>query len=175
MLLQMADSWHGTNPPLKFLPMPPDTKPLVDQRKVLEKFPGKGGWTYVSLPEIPYENRFPFGMLRVCGSLDGYELGTVRLMPKGKCELFLPVNARIRKVLGKEAGEEVRVKLYKVPTPTEIPEELLACFRDSPGSLERFRSLPSKRQTLYLEDIVDAKSPEKQSAVILRLLRSLEK
>ncbi|SEJ70631.1 Bacteriocin-protection, YdeI or OmpD-Associated [Cyclobacterium xiamenense] len=171
----MADSWNRANPPLENMVVHPYVTPLVDQLKVLEKFPGKGGWTYVSLPEVPYENRFPFGMLRVCGSLDGYELGTVRLMPKGKRELFLPVNAGIRKALGKEAGAEVRVKLYKVPTPTAIPEELLACFRDSPGSLERFRSLSLQKQTLYLEDMEDAKTPEKQAAVILRLLRLLEK
>ena len=54
----MAHSWYRANTPLKNIAMHSDVKPLVDQRKILEKFPGKGGWTYVSLPEVPYENRF---------------------------------------------------------------------------------------------------------------------
>lgn len=151
-----------------------DKTPLVHQRKLLEKFPGKGGWTFISLAEVPYEKHFPFGMVRVQGRLDDYLLGTVKLMPKGNKELFLPVNARIRKALGKEAGDEVLVKLYKVAAPTSIPEEVLACLKDSPGSLEKFYILPEWKQTLYLEAIVDAKSPDEKTANILKLLEVLE-
>ncbi|MDN3688782.1 DUF1905 domain-containing protein [Cyclobacterium jeungdonense] len=152
-----------------------DKTPLVHQRKLLEKFPGKGGWTYISLPEVAYEKSFPFGMVRVQGSLDAYLLGTVKLMPKGNKELFLPVNARIRKALGKEAGDDVLVKLYKVASPTSIPEEVLICLKDSPGSLEKFYSLPGWKQTLYLEAIVDSKTPAEETAKILKLLEVLEK
>lgn len=27
-------------------------KPLLDRKYLLEKFPGKGGWTYTAIPEV---------------------------------------------------------------------------------------------------------------------------
>lgn len=114
-------------------------------------------------------------MVRVQGSLDDYVLGTVKLMPKGNKELFLPVNARIRKALGKSAGDEVWVKLYKVAAQTSIPKDVLDCLNDSPGSLKKFEMLPLWKQTMYLEAIVDAPSAQEKTAKVLKLLTDLEK
>jgi hypothetical protein len=30
-------------------------KPLVNKKYKLQKFPGKGGWTYAMIPEIPQD------------------------------------------------------------------------------------------------------------------------
>ena len=35
--------------------------PLVNRKFLLEKYPGKGGWTYAAIPEILQNKNNPFG------------------------------------------------------------------------------------------------------------------
>lgn len=44
------------------------------------------------------------GMMKVEFQIDGHELGLMTLMPFGKGMLFLPINAKIRKLIKKEMG-----------------------------------------------------------------------
>ena len=74
---------------------------LVDNVYVLEKFPGKGGWTFARIPEISQDKKQPFGWKKVRGTIDGYEIRKYHLMPMGNGLLFLPVKAEIRKKIGK--------------------------------------------------------------------------
>ena len=84
---------------------------LVNKEYQLKKFPGKGGWTFAGIPEVPQDKNAPFGWVKVCGSIDDYELKYYKLMPMGNGKLFLPVKAAIRKKIGKNAGDFVRIKL----------------------------------------------------------------
>lgn len=104
-------------------------KPLVDKKYLLEKFPGKGGWTYTIIPEVPQDKHVPFGWVKVKGSIDGFEIKRHRLMPMGTGELGLSVKAEIRKEIKKEAGDYVHVILYLDNEPLEAPEELLLCLQ----------------------------------------------
>ena len=74
----------------------------MDRDVLLQKFPGKGGWTYAELPEFAQNPDNPFGWLTVSGSIDGFVLEKVKLMPMGDRKLFLPVKAEIRKKIKKE-------------------------------------------------------------------------
>lgn len=79
-------------------------KPLVSKVVLLEKFPGKGGWTYCRLPEIKPNRKNHFGWLRVKGTIDHFELLGYHLMPMGNGELFLPVRAEIRRQIRKKVA-----------------------------------------------------------------------
>ena len=105
---------------------------LVNGYYTLEKFPGKGGWTYASIPEIAQNKNNPFGWLQISGFIDFYELKKYKLMPMGNGTLFLPVKAEIRKKIKKEAGDSVIVKIYIDEGAPIIPDELLACLKDEP-------------------------------------------
>ncbi|WP_423149673.1 DUF1905 domain-containing protein [Rubrolithibacter danxiaensis] len=59
-------------------------KPLVQKEYMLQKFPGKGGWTFAEIPEIPQDKNSPFGWVRVKGRIDSYEFEKYHLMPMGK-------------------------------------------------------------------------------------------
>ncbi|HSI78094.1 MAG TPA: YdeI/OmpD-associated family protein [Lunatimonas sp.] len=148
--------------------------PLVNNKYLLEKFPGKGGWTYVLLPEIPPAKRFPFGWMRVYGSIDEFKLEKYKLMPFGKGMLFLPVKASLRKQLKKEAGDWVSVVLYEEEHNEGIPEVILECLKDAPGALHHFQQLPAWEQRLHIDRIMDAKNQEKQIALIVGLIDRLE-
>ena len=64
-------------------------KPLVNKKYVLEKFHGKGGWTYARIPEIKKDKKSPFGWRKVKGSIDGYEIKKIPPDANGNGHLVL--------------------------------------------------------------------------------------
>lgn len=147
-------------------------KPLVNKKYRLEKFKGKGGWTYTQIPEIPQDKKAHFGWVKVRGSIDGYEIRKYHLMPMGNGNLFLPVKAEIRKKINKKEGDLVHVILYPDTEPLEVPEELLLCLRDEPAALKFFQSISESEKKYYVEWIYSAK---KEETKVNRLARSINR
>ncbi len=147
-------------------------KPLVQKDCILEKYPGKGGWTYVAIPEIPQDKKAYFGWVRVRGSIDGFEFRSFNLMPMGNGCLFLSVRAEIRKVIKKQAGDTVHVILYADHEPTIIPDEWLECLAEEKAAQDFFNELPESEQKKYTDWIYSAKSEETK---ISRIGESIEK
>ncbi|NGP87337.1 DUF1905 domain-containing protein [Aliifodinibius halophilus] len=146
---------------------------LVDRKALLQKFSGKGGWTYADLPEISPDGNRPFGWLVVKGSIDDYVLSQHKLMAKGDGNLFLSVSAKIRKAIGKEAGDYVQITLYRDESPVEIPEEVIWCFEmEPPEVLENFRAFKESEKKAYLDWIYEA---EKEETRVRRITKMLER
>jgi len=154
--------------------MEPET-PLANSRYLLQKFPGKGGWTYAAIPEVLQDKHSPFGWVRVKGWIDGHEIRNYRLMPMGNGQLFLPVKAAIRKEIGKQEGDWITVILYADHSPAEIPEEFLECLRDEPASFKTFMSFTDGQQKEYLDWIYAAKTEDTRVERIAETLRRLDK
>jgi hypothetical protein len=149
-----------------------EEKPIIDQLYLLQKFPGKGGWTFALIPEIPMEKRFPFGWMKVRGSIDNYILEHYKLMPDGKGHLFLPVKSEIRKFIKKEAGDWVRIILFEDHSSKQIPEEILDCLKVAPLALTRFHELPEWEQKYYMDSIIEAK---KQDTKVERIVKMIDR
>jgi hypothetical protein len=147
-------------------------KPLVNRSYLLEKFPGKGGWTYAPIPEISQDKHSTFGWVRVRGTIDSFEIKHVHLMPMGNGKLFLPVKADIRKKIGKQAGDYVHVILYPDSLPTEIPEELRICLSDEPKAYENFMSYTDGERKAFIDWIYSAKTKDKK---IERIAKTIDK
>ena len=140
----------------------------------LEKFPGKGGWTYIPIPGVEPDPHTPFGWVRVNGKIDQVEIRNMKLLPKGDGTLFLPVKKEIRRILRKEAGEFVRLVIYESPAEFEIPAEILECFENEPPEAgEYFHSLPVRFQKEYIDWIYDGKTREEQAKRILKMMDRL--
>ncbi|MDZ4823977.1 MAG: YdeI/OmpD-associated family protein [Flavobacteriales bacterium] len=150
-------------------------KPLVNKKYILEKFHGKGGWTYARIPEILPDKHAHFGWRKVKGTIDGFEIKRYHLMPMGNGNLFLPVKAEIRKKIKKEEGDFVHVVLYPDSSHLEVPEELLLCLQDEPTALKFFQSLSESEQNYYIQWIYSAKKEETKvkrvAQTINRLMR----
>jgi hypothetical protein len=146
---------------------------LVTKKCLLEKFPGKGGWTFARVPEIPPDKKAPFGWVKVKGKIDSFELKSYRLMPMGNGTLFLPVKADIRKKIGKKAGDWVLVTLQRDDDPTTIPGELLDCLRDEPAAHRAFLRLSDAQQSREIQFIYSARNEDLKVDRIASLIKRL--
>jgi hypothetical protein len=150
-------------------------KPLVDREYTLEKFPGKGGWTYAVIPEILQNKHSPFGWVKVKGRIDHFEIKNYKLMPMGNGSLFLPVKADIRKIIGKKEGDRVKVILYADHAPTEIPEEFLTCLKEEKNAYETFLTYTDGQRKEFIDWIYSAKTDDTKVARILETLNKIKK
>jgi len=147
-------------------------KPLVHKKLLLEKYPGKGGWTYVRVPKLPKESKSRFGFVKVKGTIDGFKISKYNIMPMKDGNHFLPVKAEIRKKIKKEAGDTIEVILYSDNEPLKAPKELLECLADEPAALKFFNTLSESNKKYYIEWIYSAK---KEETKVDRMAKSIER
>lgn len=132
--------------------------PIVDGDFLLQKMPGKGGWTFVLLPDIQQEKRSWFGMSKVRGSVDTFEISDYHLMPFGNGSLFLPVKSEIRKKIGKNEGDWVHVTLYSQDLPPVETEDFFTCLAEEPLAQQRYNAMPVTEQKKMLDWIYSVKN-----------------
>lgn len=147
-------------------------KPIFHKKLLLEKYPGKGGWTYVQVEGIPSTVKRTNGMVRVKGRIDNYELKKYHLMPMKGGNLFLPVNATARKTIDKKAGDHVEVILYIDNDAVEIPADLLACLEDEPKAFNFFHKLSDTDKMYYIDWIYGAK---KEGTRVDRMVKTVNR
>lgn len=146
--------------------------PLVDKKYKLERFAGKGGWTYARIPEISQNKKAHFGWVKVRGTIDGFEIRKYHLMPMGNGNLFLPVKAEIRKKINKKEGDLVHIILYPDNEPLDVPEEMILCLKDEPTALKFFNSISESEKNFYINWIYSAK---KEETKVDRLAKSINR
>lgn len=148
---------------------------LVNKDYLLQKYPGKGGWTYAVISEVSKDKRSRFGWVKVKGHIDSFELKNYKLMPLSNGSLFLPVRSEIRKKIGKKAGDWVKVVLYADDAPTEIPDELLSCLEEDSIAYEAFKSYTDAQRKEFIDWIYSAKTEDTRVKRIVETLNKLAK
>ncbi|WNJ18166.1 YdeI/OmpD-associated family protein [Pontibacter sp. G13] len=150
------------------------SKPLVSRICLLEKFPGKGGWTYIALPEILPDPHAHFGWVRVHGEIDGVAVPHAKLWPlKGRGTMF-SVSAKLRKAIGKAAGDEAHLELYLDDRSIEIPPEIRDSLAlESEEVQGRFEGMEQDELRQWMDWIYRAKDEDGRIDRIARLIQCL--
>ncbi|MEJ7627072.1 MAG: YdeI/OmpD-associated family protein [Ferruginibacter sp.] len=129
----------------------------------LKRFASQGektGWTYILIPQktaasIKPETKSSF---RVKGFIDEHPIHSVALIPMGKGDFILTVNAEMRKALRKQKGASVHVKIELDTSEYIICPGLLSCLEDDPDALQYFKSLLPSHQRYFSKWIESAKT-----------------
>lgn len=148
---------------------------LVHKSYLLQKFPGKGGWTYAAIPEIAQDKNSRFGWVRVKGFIDDFEIKNYHLMPMGNGQLFFPIKAEIRKKINKKEGDWVSITLYADTDPIAIPEELALCLKEDAVAYDTFLSYPDGEKKAFIDWIYAAKTDQTKVDRIVKTLNKLVK
>ena len=146
---------------------------LIEGTFILEKMPGKGGWTFIKLPAVSADYKGKWGTVKVSGSIDDYKLGSIGLMPIKNGGLFLPVKAEIRKSIGKQEGDWVKIVFYpdEPSIPIATPEDLLLCLQDEPDAYQTYLSYTQAEQEAFLNWIAEASHDD---ARVQRIVRTID-
>ena len=117
----------------------------------------KTGWTYIEIPadiagQLKQDNKQSF---RVKGKLDAHTIQGVALMPMGGGNFIMPLNAEMRKAIGKRKGAMLTAQLELDNAPLKINKDFLACMNDEPAAIKYFNSLPKSHQN-YISKWIDS-------------------
>jgi hypothetical protein len=153
---------------------------MIQFKAVIKKFGEQGektGWSYIEVPEevaekikTGYKKSF-----RVKGRLDNYNIEKVSVIPMGGGNFIIPVNATIRKALGKRKGSVVDANIEVDDRQLEINESFLICLADEPVALEFFNSLPRGHRNYFSKWIESAKTEETRANRIARAVTALSR
>lgn len=146
---------------------------VQDEEVVLTHWPGKGAWTYHLV--IPNSRGIvgTWGNIKVSGTLDDYAFQSKNLAPVKSGDKILAVNAAVRKRLGKQAGDTVRVTMYReVATVPSAEADVLACLDDA-NVLAQFNAQSAAARETMLRDVLSQPTEASQEKKIMALIALL--
>ena len=136
---------------------------MVSYTTTILKFNKKGektGWTYIEVPadvaeKLKRGNKKGF---HVKGKLDNYSIKRASLLPMGGGSFILPLNAAIRKGIGKRQGAMLNVQIEEDKSEFVFNSDLMECLNDEPAAIKFFKSLPGSHQRYFSKWIDSAKA-----------------
>ena len=153
---------------------------MIEFTTTLNQFGKQGektGWTYIEIPADLAETLKPGTKrsFRVKGKLDEYKIAGISLLPMGGGRYIMPVNAKMRKGVGKKKGAMVKVKLEEDKKEFQMNKDFMECLADEPVAVEFFRTLPGSHQRYFSKWIDDAKTVETKAKRIASAVTALSK
>ena len=129
----------------------------------IKKFGAQGektGWTFIDIPAPVAEQLLPGHRqsFRVKGKLDQVAIAGVALLPMGGGHFIMPLNATLRRQVGKGKGAVIRLHLAVDHEEVKPPAALIECLEDEPAALAHFNSLPRSQRNYFIKWIASAKS-----------------
>ena len=129
----------------------------------IQKFGAKGektGWTYIEIPadlaqQLKPANKKEF---KVKGKLDKHSISRLSVLPMGNGLFILPLNASLRKTLGKNKGAMLQVSLQEDKSDFVFNPDFMECLADDPTAKAFFESLTGSHQRYFSKWIDSAKT-----------------
>ena len=153
---------------------------MVKFTTTLHKFETMGektGWTYFEVPadlvqKLKPGNRKEF---KVKGKLDAHAINRVSLLPMGTGAFIMPVNATMRKAIGKRHGAMVKVQLEADDSAFIFNKDFMDCLADEPAAKKFFMSLTGSHQRYFSKWIDSAKTEPTKTKRIAMAINALVK
>lgn len=133
---------------------------FVTKLKRFGKLGEKTGWTYINISATQANKLNPGVKLgyRLKGTLDQQPIQHVAIMPMGKGDFIMPLNAKLRKLIGKEMGDTVTVALELDERVVPLSSDFLKCLKDDARAMKYFKTLSGSHQRYFSKWIEDAKT-----------------
>ena len=140
-----------------------------------EKKGEKTGWTYIEIPadiarKLKPGNKKAF---RVKGKLDNFSISKIALLPIGEGSFILPLNAAIRRGIGKRSGAMLKVQIGEDKSDFIFNPDLMACLEDEPSAVKYFEKLTGSHQRYFSKWIDTAKTDSTQAKRIAMAVNAL--
>jgi hypothetical protein len=144
----------------------------------IEQFGSRGektGWIHVIIPaevagKIKPGNKKEF---KVKGFLDSHPVSRVSLLPMGDGSFVLPLNAALRKAIGKRTGSSLQLLLEADDSAFVFNADFMACLEDDPAASEFFTTLTGSHQRYFSKWIDSAKTEPTRTKRIGMALNAL--
>lgn len=137
----------------------------------------KTGWTYIEIPaeiarQLKPGNRKEF---KVKGKLDKHNITRQSVMPMGGGAFIMPLNAELRKAIGKRHGAMLDVKLQEDKSEFVFNADFVECLNDDPVAKKFFDGLPGSHQRYFSKWIDSAKTEATRVKRITMAINALSK
>ena len=137
----------------------------------------KTAWTFLEIPpdiipKLKLKDRKGF---RIKGLIDDVKFEKLSTYPVKGGGFIIALNNELRKKLGKKDGAMVSVK-FDVDTSKPLQsKELLACLKEDPIALERFKAQPLSHQNYFHRYIESAKGKDTKAGRIVSTIDAMHK
>jgi hypothetical protein len=154
-------------------------KTLFIDRIQIQRFDMKGdktSWSFIEVlaADVSTIHATDKKSFRGKGFLDNIPFAQVALMPMGKGNYILPINAAMRKILGKKPGDFVRLHLEKDTDVWRMNADLEACLLEVPDTYKLFCALPLGHQRYFSNWIESTKNPTLRADRIFKTIFAVE-
>lgn len=137
-----------------------------------------GAWTYI---RIPFSVEEAFGKRdypMVKGTIDGKPFSGIKLMnAPGKGQHFMPVNDKLRKAIGKSAGQSVslQMELDTAEAPAlQDPEDFRLALEQHPKAKAFYDGLTPASKKWFILNITEAKQEQTRRSRIEKAIQRLD-
>lgn len=142
-----------------------------------EKQGEKTGWTYIEIPadiaqQVKPGNKKEF---KVKGKLDTHTITRQSVMPLGGGTFILPLNADLRKAIGKRKGAMLKLQLEEDKSEFVFNPDFMECLEDEPAAQIFFKGLTGSHQRYFSKWIDSAKTEPTRVKRITMAVNALAK
>jgi Domain of unknown function (DUF1905)/Bacteriocin-protection, YdeI or OmpD-Associated len=153
---------------------------MIEFITTIHKFDKKGektGWTYIEISAAQAGKIKPGYKVgfRVKGSLDDWTFEKVALLPMGKGNFILPINAKMRKATGKKQGDKLKVRMEYDEKRPSLSRDLMTCLKEDPEALKFFKSLPGSHQLYFSKWVESAKTAQTKTKRLVTCMTAFGK
>ncbi|MFN0275789.1 MAG: YdeI/OmpD-associated family protein [Chitinophagales bacterium] len=145
---------------------------------VIKKFDKQGektGWSYIDISSI-IANRLKQGVktsFRVKGKIDKHPVEQLALLPMGNGDFIIPLNATMRKALGKRAGYMVELQLSYDASDFRFNTDFIECLSNEPKAKVFYKTLTGSHQKYFSKWIDSAKTDHTKAKRIAMAIKAL--